>query len=164
MHSQVKARAERVTDNPCPEAMPSAWSALIEDCGVSVVIFDDAGRILFVNESACRELGRPSSEVLGRSYGELVPKEFGDERLAYFRRVATSGNPLVIDHTFAGCRRRTSLRPFPADAAGNRRILMVCRPASESDQHMTATCEVVRAKANDLGCKSWSSGVCPAGL
>jgi PAS domain S-box-containing protein len=150
MHS-ARPRAERASETPAADALPSAWSALVEDCGVSVVIFDDAGRILFVNESAAREFGKPTTEILGRSYGDLLPKEFADERLGYFRRVATTGNPLVIDHTFGGCRRRTSLRPFPSDAAGNRRILMVCRPAMEADQQITATCEVVRAKANDLG-------------
>ena len=150
MHS-ARPRAERASDPPAPDALPSAWSALVEDCGVSVVIFDDAGRILFVNECAAREFGKPTSEVLGRAYGDLLPKEFADERVAYFRRVAASGNPLVIDHTFGGCRRRTSLRPFPSDAAGNRRILMVCRPATEADHQTPATCEVVRAKSNDLG-------------
>lgn len=151
MHIQPKARAERVTETPAPEAMASAWSALVEDCGVCVAILDEAGRVLFMNEATCRELDKPASEILGRSYAELVSKEIGDERLGYFRRVAVSGVPMVLEHTFGGCRRRTALRPFPSDAAGNRRVLMICRPAYETDNPITSSCEVVRAKNNDLG-------------
>lgn len=151
MHTQAKPRAERVTETPGPEAMTSAWSALIEDSGVCVAILDETGRVLFANEATCRELDKPAGDILGRSYSELVPKEIADERLGYFRRVATTGTPMVLDHTAGGCRRRTALRPFPSDAAGNRRVLMVCRPALESDNPITASCEVVRAKNNDLG-------------
>jgi PAS domain S-box-containing protein len=133
------------------ELTAPSWEALTQDAGVSVVVLDVKGKILYVNAVATSEFKLPANEVLGKNYPDFFAAEFGAERLSYLQRVAETGTPIVIDHTFGGCRRRTSVRPFPPDASGAQRLLMVCRPATELDPAEVSNAEMVRAKNNDLG-------------
>jgi PAS domain S-box-containing protein len=128
------------------------WHALVNDSGVSVLILDAQARILFVNEAAARKMGHSAEELRGRKYQDFLPPETIAERLAYIRRVAETGLPIVLEQTMHGCRRRTALRPFPSDAAGNTRVLLVCRPSmGENVKDSTTDAEYVQAKNNDLG-------------
>lgn len=151
MLSQANSRVARPLP-VCPQdsASPS-WSALVEDTGVSVLVLDAEGVILFVNERAATEFAKQPQEILGRNYAELVPADFGAERLAFFRRVAETSSPMVIDHTYGGRRRRMSLRPFAADGEGTARVLMICRPALEDERTTASNATIVQAKCNDLG-------------
>ena len=128
------------------------WLALVEDSGACVLLFDLEGTILFANEHAARALSMPVQELVGKRANDLFPADFADERVGFFNRVSGTGTPMIVEHTVQGVRRRTSLRPFASDAAGNKRVLMVCRPAHEEDiKSSVGQSEYVRAKVNDLG-------------
>ena len=127
---------------------------MTQDAGVSVVLFDAKGTILYVNGRALEEFKLTAGEVIGKCYADFFAPEFGAERLGFFQRVAETGTAIVIDHVYGGCRRRTSVRPYPPDASGTPRLLMVCRPAMENDAAEVANAEMVRAKNNDLGALS----------
>lgn len=128
------------------------WLALVEDAGACVLLLDPEGTILFANELSARTVRMTVPDILGKKYTDFLPADFASERVGFFRRVAETGVSMVVEHTFAGVRRRTSLRSFPADAAGNKRVLMVCRPALAEDIKSTVgDAEYVQAKVNDLG-------------
>ncbi|MEK6702134.1 MAG: helix-turn-helix transcriptional regulator [Planctomycetota bacterium] len=128
------------------------WLALVEDAGACVLLLDRDGTILFANEISARMVNLTVGEVVGKRYTDFLPSDFANERVGFFRRVAETGVSMVVEHTFAGVRRRTSLRAFPADAAGNKRVLMVCRPALAEDiRSSVGDAEYVQAKVNDLG-------------
>ena len=151
MTISVQNRTQSGVDTIVDELMPPAWEALTQDAGVSVVLLDAKGKLLYANARALAEFKLPAHEVLGKCYSEFFAPELGAERLGYFQRVAETGTPIVIDHTFGGCRRRTSVRPFTPDASGTPRLLMICRPAYDPDPAEVANAEMVRAKNNDLG-------------
>jgi DNA-binding CsgD family transcriptional regulator len=154
MATSVHSRTQSGVDAFVGELMPPSWEALTQDTGVSVLVLDAKATILYANVRALAELKLPMQEVLGKCYCDFFAPEFAAERLGYFQRVAETGTPIVIDHTFGGCRRRTSVRPFSPDASGTPRLLMVCRPAFDHDPAEVTNAEMVRAKNNDLGALS----------
>jgi PAS domain S-box-containing protein len=133
------------------EAAAISWAALTEDTGVSVVLLDATGLILFINDRAMHEFSLPREDVLGKNYASFFAPEFGEERLSFFRRVVESSTTLVVEHTFDGRRRRTTLRPFPADADGTPRILMMCRPAMDYEPPPQQGYQLIHARHNDMG-------------
>lgn len=151
MASPVQSRTERGVEMPFQTLTPPAWEALTLDTGASVLVLDENGIILYANSRTVLELKLPVEEMVGKPYHGFFAPEFGAERLGFIRRAIETGTPMVIDHTFGGCRRRTCLRPLPADAQGRHHVLLVCRPAQENDPAEVSDAEMVRAKHNDLG-------------
>lgn len=154
--TDVQASGRRTPDRIIPDRGEIdgtvGWLALVQDAGACVVLIDSQGTILFANEPSARTVGLTVDELVGRRYGDFFPPDIACERLGYFRRVAETGVAMVVEHTFAGVRRRMSLRPFPADHAGNKRLLLVCRPALAEDiKSSVGDAEYVQAKVNDLG-------------
>jgi PAS domain S-box-containing protein len=145
------ARIQTPPGTTSPDAAAISWFALTEDTAVSVLLLDADGTILFVNEQAMVEFNLPRDQVLGKNYASFFAPEFGEERLSFFQRVCESASTLLVEHTFNGQRRRTTLRPFPADASGSPRILMMCRPAMIHETPPPAGHQVIRARHNDLG-------------
>lgn len=149
MHNQTQIaniKPDGVDDSAHP-----AWLALAEDSGICVLVLDTNGIILFANDQGGRDFNRASAELIGKAYAELFPPQFGAERLQFIRRVVETQQPLVIDHTYDGTRRRTAIRPYAADSHGRARVLMVCRPTLDGERITSADAQVVQAKHNDLG-------------
>lgn len=151
MVNPVQSRAARGAELPFEHLTPPTWDALTQDTGASILVVDDNGIILYANARALQEFKLTASEVLGKPYHGFFAPEFGAERLGFIRRAIETGTAIVLDHTFAGCRRRSCLRPLPADAQGRSKVLLTCRPAVEDDPAQVSDAEMIRAKHNDMG-------------
>lgn len=153
MPTQATNDNDRGKAAPEPHALGVGWQALVEDSGVAVLLLSPEGSILFSSEAAASHFGLPggaSGTLAGRRLHEILTPEIATERLAFVRRVADQNAPLVIEHTQLGRRYRSTLRPFPADAAGNQRVLMVTRPIAGAAAPSQGV-EVVKARHNDFG-------------
>ena len=67
------------------------YSSLVENLPVQVLRKDLAGRFTFANQSFCRLLGRPLSEILGKTDYDFYPAELADKYRKDDRRVAETG-------------------------------------------------------------------------
>jgi PAS domain S-box-containing protein len=87
-----------------------------------VVAFDRDGRHTFVNPAACRVMGKPPGELLGRTMTEIgLPPELGAELAANIARVCATGEPhehrLRLPTPDGEVVQQVSLAPLP-DGAG----------------------------------------------
>ncbi|QOJ00456.1 MAG: PAS domain-containing protein [Phycisphaeraceae bacterium] len=135
---------------PTPDAdANSIWTSLIHDAGVAVMILDANATILYANDRAHECLGVRPGPVVGLNYADAAPTDAGRERTDLVRRVASTGQSVVLENTVAGCRRRTALRLLPGDPP---RVLMVCRPAyAEPIRDKAHAAEYVEAKNHERG-------------
>jgi PAS domain S-box-containing protein len=74
-------------------ASEALYHSLVEVLPVSIYRKDAAGRFTFANGHFCRDLGRPATEILGRTVRDLYPAEQAARREAIDRRVLATGEP-----------------------------------------------------------------------
>lgn len=102
------------------EAM-QIWSMLAEDSGCSLTVFDDRGRIAWANDRTLIDLewhlrvlypegSGEQLDPIGKSLDEIVPKEFGIERMGFVRHVLKSGRTIVYESVLRGVRQRVCVR------------------------------------------------------
>ncbi len=78
----------------------SLYHSLVESLPQNIFRKDLAGRFIFANRSLCLALGRPLSEVLGKSDDELFPPELAAKYQADDRRVIETGQPFKAEEKF----------------------------------------------------------------
>jgi len=69
------SRADRTGGRPAPPGAKKAPRALAELSQGSIFIVDDQGRVLYVNASAAKELGRRPEELVGQRLEDLFPRD-----------------------------------------------------------------------------------------
>lgn len=89
-----------------------AWEALVQDSGSLVSLLDGDGRWLFANEHTASFVGKPVSEIIGRTMSELLPEDFADERLNVLRRVLQTGQCVRVVTRLLGSRMECAYRPL----------------------------------------------------
>ncbi len=81
---------------PVVSVAPDAWSlyvSLAEQLPHNMFCKDRDGRFTYANARFCRKVGRPRSEVLGRTDADLFPAELATKYRADDERVMLSGQP-----------------------------------------------------------------------
>ncbi len=126
------------------------WNTLLHDTGCDVGVVDQDGRFLFVSQKL--SFWRPENARVGLTVNELLPADAAAERLELFRRVGTTGKPIVLHSVWRGVRTRTTLRRLPL-SGGVTRLLITCRGTvpSDRDRSETGDIEHVYAKFVDHG-------------
>ena len=76
------------------------YRALAESSEDLIILLDREGRILYVNSTVARELGRPLEEILGRPVAEFLPLAGSQDLYAHVRRAFDQGTGLRLDHQF----------------------------------------------------------------
>ncbi|MBL0869582.1 MAG: PAS domain-containing protein [Phycisphaerales bacterium] len=127
------------------------WETLLGETGCDIGIVDQDGRFLFVSPRL--SYWRPENARTGLTVQELLPSEAANERMELFRRVASTGRPIVLHSVWRGVRTRTTLRRLPNLHGGPVRILVTCRGTVPSDRDRSETNEIehVYAKFVDNG-------------
>ncbi len=69
----------------------AVYLSLLESLPFSVLRKDTGGRILFANEQACQQIGKPIDELIGKSDFDLFPAELARKYLRDDRDVVLSG-------------------------------------------------------------------------
>jgi PAS domain S-box-containing protein len=73
-------------------------TAILESIADSFFVLDSGGRFAFVTSKACELLGRPSSEILGKTVAEAFPEEPGSEFLRSIEQAFRHRAPARFEH------------------------------------------------------------------
>ncbi len=73
---------------------------LVANSGTGIVILDEAGNYLVVNNKAARVLGGSSEDFVGRNLADLFPPEIAEQYLASNRQIIKSGRGREYEATF----------------------------------------------------------------
>lgn len=144
-----------VTNDTClgftlSEPMRSVWSALIEDTNSGVMVADGEGVVLYANPPALRTFSKGTGSPVGKHLSDIWDEKLAHERLDILRQSAASHQVMHLEGFVNGRWIHSTLRPFPADADGRVRVLMVCRGSRPVDQNSPAD-EAIQARENDAG-------------
>lgn len=144
-----------VTNDTClgftlSESMHSVWSALIEDTNSGVMVADGEGVVLYANAPALRTFSKGTGSPVGKHLSDIWDEKLAHERLDILKQSAASHQVMHLEGFVNGRWIHSTLRPFPADANGRVRVLMVCRGSRPVDQN-APTDEAIQARENDAG-------------
>lgn len=89
-------------------------SFCVDHASVSVFQITPEGKFTYVNEAACRSLGRGRNELLGNTVGELDPNYPDHARAAHWRKLKEQGTL-----TFETEHRHADGRVFPVEVTGH---------------------------------------------
>lgn len=138
--------AEPVTEPPL--ALLEVVAAAVTN---PVTILDAEGRLVYLNGPACRFVGLPQADVIGRLMTDILPPAFAAERMAIIRRVLHTGEGVVLREVFGGIKWRTLLEPLPASLIGRPLVMVVHRSEQQAGWLSPETREVIEARSNDYG-------------
>jgi DNA-binding NarL/FixJ family response regulator len=132
---------------------------LVRDSGADVAIVDSDGRVLYAcPRNRWWSFALEGDAAVGRTLGELMGKEIGDERVELIRKACHEGVPYTILGMSRGVRTKTTVRPFqagPESSLSRRHALLIGRAAQEgaaADTHDPAIDgPIVSARNLDLG-------------
>ena len=113
------------------------YRQLMERANDAVFIFDPRGKILEVNRQAEAMLGRDRTEILGRSFQELVISEEVGLAEAHFREFLAGRTTRVSDiHLLGGSRAHVcvDLSASLMEIEGERIVLAIARDVTERNQ------------------------------
>lgn len=100
-----------------PDGQGMAW-ALLNASNELAVLVDTETRVLAMNQSMARSLGKTVAEVVGVKMRDLLPPEVADRRISMVRQVVETGQAVRFESERDGRSFITSLSPI-ADADGN---------------------------------------------
>jgi PAS domain S-box-containing protein len=89
----AKARAEQYAQQLADrvEVAEVKYQTLMQHANDAIFIVDPAGPVLEVNRQAEEMLGRPSTEIVGRLYTDIVSPASHDDAVAQFQRLLSVG-------------------------------------------------------------------------
>jgi len=131
--------------------LSTAWTALVEDAGVFIIVMDMLGVYRFANAATRSLMKDHVPDPVGKSAHEIFGREFAAERMDYAHRVLESGAPLRIRGMIAGCLITSIYRPIRTQFG--EMVLIVGRPSCLEAQLLTMKFdgECIQARVNDLG-------------
>jgi len=74
-----------------PGALDARYRALFETTPDGIMIVDDAGTYVDVNDAMCAMLGAPRTELVGRHFRDFIPPDRLDEAIAAFAALQSEG-------------------------------------------------------------------------
>ncbi|MEL6739816.1 MAG: LuxR C-terminal-related transcriptional regulator [Planctomycetota bacterium] len=134
--------------------------ALFMDTAASVLLVDDAMRIIAANPRATVALKRVHPSPIGRHVAEFFPANVAAERTDLLRRALDSARPLRIFGMLTGVWSSVTYRPITLSRssthASQRAVLIVCPNAvhaagAPEHQDTTHAIDTVRVRQDDLG-------------
>ena len=95
----AQARADRYAQQLAEraDAAEAKYQTLMQHANDAIFIIDPAGPVLEVNGQAEEMLGRPTSEIVGRPYIDMVTPTSHDDAVAQFQRLLHSGTVHAYD-------------------------------------------------------------------
>lgn len=98
---------------------PTLWQGLTSEphTGVAIVALD--GKLLYLNEQSATIFfghGTHASQIIGKYLHEVFPRAWVEQRLALFRRVLVSGQPIMIRSIWRGWQQFSWIHHIDRDA------------------------------------------------
>ncbi len=100
---------------PSAEQTAAGWRALASEPGTGVSILTVGGRIVYANDAVAQMMIGPEARgagQMGRTLGELFPKEWTDERLVLLARVVTTRESVILRTLWRGAQVVSWLYPI----------------------------------------------------
>ena len=91
--------SERKRDRETLAASESLLRAVIDGIGDTVLVKDHEGRYLLVNPAGARALGRPASDIIGKTDRDLLPAPQAEAMADHYRRILAGAAPLTFEYT-----------------------------------------------------------------
>ena len=113
------------------------YQTLMQHANDAIFIVDPAGPVLEVNRQAEEMLGRPSTEIVGCPYTDLVSPTSHDDALAQFQRLLTQGTVQANDIHLRRSDGRQVCADFSASLVsvrGERVVLAIARDVTERNR------------------------------
>jgi PAS domain S-box-containing protein len=73
------------------------YKALVENMPLAIIIFDENGKILFVNENTEKLFNLEKGSMLGKTVHQVFPAETADDQVKLIRQVYETGKPVNTD-------------------------------------------------------------------
>jgi PAS domain S-box-containing protein len=112
--------------------------ALMNSSSESMFLVGEDERLIAANATAAGRLGIPAGRIEGLSIFDILPAEIAKSRLANFRRVRDTGEPLRFTDERMGRRYDTTMFPVPNAAGGPRRVAIYSRDVTENEAMISA--------------------------
>lgn len=120
--------------------------------GLAVCLMETDGTIVYGNETAAKMYGGGTvEEHLGRRLDEIYPPEWAREKIALLRRVAETGERLVIRYIWDGKRVEAQYQRVDADSEGPTRILVTAREGVTDDDLLPDDFKIVTTGTANFG-------------
>lgn len=123
--------------HPPPTDASVLWNVMTQDPGAGVVICDLEGKVVWGNERCFRIYLGPeakSGDVIGKTWEELgFPQAWIDERLAMFREIKRSGEPVLLRTIWRGNQVLAWVYPLPPDSECEQDCFLSVSRISETD-------------------------------
>ncbi|MBK7404002.1 MAG: PAS domain-containing protein [Phycisphaerales bacterium] len=120
--------------------------------GIAVVVRSPEGTILYANQTGLRVDGTGGGEEhLGRDLADCDPREWADEQIAPLRRVAETGERLLVRYIWEGKRLEAQYHRIPADEERDTRILVIVRENATDEVLNPEGHEAIRCDIANFG-------------
>jgi PAS domain S-box-containing protein len=133
-------------------ADPAIIQGLLEASFDAVYVLDAYGRLLDVNEAACRRHGKNSSELLGCFFWDVAPEAVLRSWQMRIGNVLTSGEGMRFEDELDGGLTESSVLPVCGDAGLPASLIVVSRTITEAGQleRQLRRCEKIFANAQRM--------------
>ncbi len=122
---------------PKPPDAGVLWNVLTQDPSAGVVICDLDGTVVWGNERCFRIYLGPEAkpgDVIGKTWKELgFPDPWIEERLAMFREIKRTGEPVLLRTIWLGHQVLAWVYPLPPDDECGKDCFLVVSRVSEAD-------------------------------
>lgn len=143
---------------PPPPDAGVLWNVMTQDPSAGVVICDLDGKVIWGNERCFRIYLGPeakSGDVIGKTWKELgFPDPWIEERLAMFREIKRTGEPVLLRTIWRGSQVLAWVYPLPPDGECERDHFLTVSRISETD---------IKELGQDVAGKVMVSGVARLG-
>lgn len=113
----------------------AAWDALMHDSGACVAVLDAQLIIRVVNSSLCVFLDVAPSDLIGKSYADILETSGRGTRLAAIERVLATGKPVAFKYVAGNQARLITYRACRgAEVPGGLGLIFTCRELAISEQ------------------------------
>ncbi len=103
------------------------WRSLLNDCGATVIVLTEHGRIEFINNLGVESFQIAADAAIGLSLGELVGEDVAAERMELVGRAISTGRTVVARIRYGTNHRTTTIRPLEKNERGEQLVLLVSR-------------------------------------
>lgn len=131
-----------------PELLRSLFRA---EPAVGFALVDGSGVVLYANgRSAELFTGSRVEGVIGRSLDSLFGREWAEERMATFERMAGTGRPVISRHIRHGRQVQSTIRML-SEIGDSNRLFLVTTVEGEHDPDEAEQFDVIESKLAHLG-------------
>ncbi len=113
---QRDTSSQEQPDAATPAFTGPSFLPLLEAITDSFVVLNPEGRYLYLNETACRELGRSRTELIGKVMWQVFPALVGGPLYRAFQQAVTTGHPDSCEYRSVLTGRWLHAHLYPANA------------------------------------------------